>query len=743
MEGEVSAPKAAVTATHHDLAVNIRKDLGDLGEPDQAATANLGIDDAGGRARACKGAGAKRRWRSDQAKRRRKRIEAMRKQVGGRVKKLFTTGVAPSIGYGAAVNGMTDAEVAKAQREAGRCLRPWGKGRSLTLTLLLHGDPTCMMANAPILQWSREVWYAGNHPGDDGRHLTLGRLHGMWVASRARPEPTWRSARGPMGVLRLTLARLGWGWSKPFEFTTDQGHVVKTIETSPKMVGILVREAWHRRLERIAAMKLDHQQFEGRRAFVEHLKPYLSGRFARRDPQGASCVLGVAMGSRWTRTRARAAGYDVDTRCDLCGEGYDDRYHRIYECTAATEARGDLLKPELLRRAREAGRDSPLYTRAIASHPGDIVRAKPADDLIVTCERFDGVDPSIVHGVKGPLYMDGSCDRHVCKELSRAAWCVVAIDVDCKLRYNLRGPVFAPFPQTPQAGEYMAAAVSCQVGEHGFLGKSDCWNVVRDMRKPLEEQLSHRRAYGAMLRDRLSNKGRLIGAERDKFEWVPAHVAPDSVTGQARIDAIANGLADEGAKAAVKHHPPMDEEELQEVESQLSDAMAVARIIARVWSLWPRVEKAKRLQAPKRAKKSPGRSESSRHQWVQMGSGWRCCKCLRTSQTTAGREQVGRCQFDSKFEALAKGAYASHCLVLMEFKQTRAVIICAKCGCWASEKPRKLTLPCAHRTAAGQQSLKRAEQGRHPSPFIKEHAVSCPFLGDPVKLGLLDRRKRR
>ena len=95
----------------------------------------------------------------------------------------------------------------------------------------------------------------------------------MWVACKAKPEPTWRSARGPMGVLRLTLARLGWGWLRPFEFTTDQGHVVKIIETSPKMVGILVREAWNRRLERLAAQKLDHQQFEGKRAFVEHLRP--------------------------------------------------------------------------------------------------------------------------------------------------------------------------------------------------------------------------------------------------------------------------------------------------------------------------------------------------------------------------------------------------------------------------------------------------------------------------------------
>ena len=183
--------------------------------------------------------------------------------------------------------------------------------------------------------------------------------------------------------------------------------------------------------------------------------------------------------------------------------------------------------------------------------------AKPANDMCVKCDRFDGVDPLIVHGVKGPLYMDGSCFRHIWKELSRAAWCIVALDVECKLRYCLSGPVFAPFPQTPQAGEYMAAAVSCQVGEPGFVGKSDCWNVVRDMGRPVEEQLHQRRAYGAMLRDRLSNKGKLAGAAPERFEWVPAHVEPESVTGQERVDAIANGLADLGAKAAVKDHPPL------------------------------------------------------------------------------------------------------------------------------------------------------------------------------------------
>ena len=83
----------------------------------------------------------------------------MRQQVGARVQRLFTTGVVQSLGNGAVVNGLSDGEVLRAERITKAGLRPWGRGRSLTLTLLMNGDPTWRITNAPIMQWSRAVWW--------------------------------------------------------------------------------------------------------------------------------------------------------------------------------------------------------------------------------------------------------------------------------------------------------------------------------------------------------------------------------------------------------------------------------------------------------------------------------------------------------------------------------------------------------------------------------------------------------
>eukprot|EP00959_Pyramimonas_sp_CCMP1952_P093186 1950596-Pyramimonas_sp.AAC.1 len=54
--------------------------------------------------------------------------------------------------------------------------------------------------------------------------------------------------------------------------------------------------------------------------------------------------------------------------------------------------------------------------------------------------------------------MDGSCHRHVVKELSRAGWAVTMVGKDGELLGVLKGPVWAPWPQTPQAAEYAAFA---------------------------------------------------------------------------------------------------------------------------------------------------------------------------------------------------------------------------------------------------------------------------------------------
>eukprot|EP00959_Pyramimonas_sp_CCMP1952_P473278 9501468-Pyramimonas_sp.AAC.1 len=62
--------------------------------------------------------------------------------------------------------------------------------------------------------------------------------------------------------------------------------------------------------------------------------------------------------------------------------------------------------------------------------------------------------------------MDGSCQRHSIKELSRASWGFTAHADDGSKLFSAFGPIWAPLPQTSQAGEHGAleASSQCLVG---------------------------------------------------------------------------------------------------------------------------------------------------------------------------------------------------------------------------------------------------------------------------------------
>eukprot|EP00973_Karenia_brevis_P048381 6712973-Karenia_brevis.AAC.1 len=60
----------------------------------------------------------------------------------------------------------------------------------------------------------------------------------------------WATATGSIQCAGLSLRRIGWEWTRPFEFTTDQGDVVELCKHSPNMVGHLLQQAvqrWHQR----------------------------------------------------------------------------------------------------------------------------------------------------------------------------------------------------------------------------------------------------------------------------------------------------------------------------------------------------------------------------------------------------------------------------------------------------------------------------------------------------------------
>eukprot|EP00959_Pyramimonas_sp_CCMP1952_P261359 5464352-Pyramimonas_sp.AAC.1 len=76
----------------------------------------------------------------------------------------------------------------------------------------------------------------------------------------------------------------------------------------------------------------------------------------------------------------------------------------------------------------------------------------------------------------GHVFIDGSCQRHPIKELSRAVYAITMNAEDGTCLGEARGPVWAHLPQTPQAAEYAARCVAAQFLVMPTTIYSDCAN---------------------------------------------------------------------------------------------------------------------------------------------------------------------------------------------------------------------------------------------------------------------------
>ncbi len=147
----------------------LRARFGDYAGPEGAggarrqfdeAVPNPRIDFAQGRRRREHGPRSKRRGRMARLRQKARRVAKLRAVAGKRTPAIFTAGPLPEAVYGAAVNGLTDQEVAALRRAAAHAYAPRAKGRSLRRLMVLVGLPTCKAEVEVTLQYAREVWNA-------------------------------------------------------------------------------------------------------------------------------------------------------------------------------------------------------------------------------------------------------------------------------------------------------------------------------------------------------------------------------------------------------------------------------------------------------------------------------------------------------------------------------------------------------------------------------------------------------
>ena len=222
------------------------------------------------------------------------------------MRRIYTSGLRPGAVFGAAVNGASDAELKRTRSILSSAHSPSHGGTSLTLKLALHGDPAWKLVVAPALQWSRILWQAVTDPTN--ALIDTVELVRLWYAAEPLQATTWRSSTGPLQRVELSLRRIGWLVVSPFIWRDDLGRELHLAEHSPNMLGLYLKEAVQRDIERKAAHKLG-PLFHGRRACLV-LARQLGVRSLRKlDARGRFLVRAASCGALWTADRAWEAGY--------------------------------------------------------------------------------------------------------------------------------------------------------------------------------------------------------------------------------------------------------------------------------------------------------------------------------------------------------------------------------------------------------------------------------------------------
>ncbi len=757
LEAVVAVGKAGLITTSEELARRLRARIGPLAGEEGVHAANLGHDLLGGRRRTKKRKKARRR-RVLGAFARRHRIASLAGVLSRRqLRAVYTAGVAPAADYEAAVNGLADDEVLLLRRTASAAMAPRGRGRSLTMALLLAGLPTWCSELAPALQYSRAVWRASTG-ATRGNDLDLAELARVWAEldeqryadKLLRPKSgtaygaggasarQWSACRGPVGAMILALDRIRWRAKDAFTLVDDWDEEIQLTTTSPSLLKTLLKEAAQREAQRKIASTWaeENSNFTNRRVCTDVVEGVLKSdaRLTRLEKGALASTVANAV---WTRDRAYHAGYDVVNRCPRCGAEGDTAHHRVWHCPATASAR-EKLPPWIIAEARSATPTSRFWTTGAFPHPGDIC-PRPPSKLMAECVDGDGADIVDIKnwGIEGLVYTDGSCTRKVVRELQRAACAVVVTDGDGKPIKTIRAVVPSPLPQSPQAAEFVGFMIAFRLLRDVATVHSDCKNVVETINAGFPTAMSPKRAYAGLVRDML--KWPQQRAHMQELRKVKAHQSICTLTDPEEILAArGNAAADENAKKAIEMHPTPSRQADDEVQYWLDRAELVATTTARAMALFPPMGKrltkirpgsirsggAARESAPARENGAVLTSAPLVHEWRHEGGKWRCRVCTRMCcddhlPPHLIHQKCGGPRTQTSAEAMADrghvlGIAAAHV----------PFVLCLRCGAYAVRRVyAKLRGTCVEATMKGRQSIARLHRGLPPWDVVGRAAV--------------------
>ena len=723
--------KSYVVASSDVLAKSIAGKLGCMGVAAVESTSSLGVDLACGKTRARHAVSGVRKSRFAKGNKQKRRLRNLKRAIGGlKAARVGGAGVITAMEYGAAVHGVSDSELLNLQRVACAGMSPSAGGRSRTALLALSGDPTWRAATAPILQWIRVMTKDSVRLEGDTSAADLAQA---WTEGKEAREELygpdgarrWNKARGPIGAFDLALDRLGWYTHDGCTLVDDKGIARPILEFAPRLWKTFLQDAVQRGHERELGHRTGYAELIGARVCTDVVKRTAKSQRVPKD--GRRLIMANACNAVWTKTRARESGYEFDdVMCTLCGKQEDTIHHRLWRCDhpPVKAARERAATPAVIAAAVAAGPSSALFNRGLFPHP----ETDWPDAAEGTCHQFRQhglVDEACDDfTMQGDVFVDGSCDQHPIKDLRRAGWGGATLGADGKVNREVRGCVPRCYPQSSQAGEYVALpAVGRRLTGPSTIA-SDCANVVRDWNAPAEiDNPNHRKAYSVIITGSKGEEGCPFITE---VRWVKAHqsVAGAKLRGgeAGATEARSNDAADKAANGGRLRHEQPSARQAEKVKKLYWHSTVACRVAGAVLPFWPRLQRSKvwkRPAAKQRGVTEGAPDESQRHTWACGGGKWHCTKCLQSSK---GHERPTRrerelCPGRDDFICERAGGLGH---VLWETTcEAVPLFLCSACGSWMEQKSRLLGEKCVRlAVGSGKGAIKYVfDRGQHPKTY--------------------------
>ncbi len=735
--------KAAVVASDRELGRRVAKAVG-RDDVCGVSAANLGTDVTAGAKRTRLGRASKRQARFRATLGRAGRLWSVSKVLGRKALRIFTSGLAPSMSYGGEVWGVSDSEVTKMRRLAGKAMKPQSRCRSLTLVHLVHGMPTAPWEVSTAVQYARTVWRAATQRGyaaDRGMGLTDIRANwdavqreivpaveayrasiasGGGRASASAARRAWSEVRGPVGAAIMTLTRIGWSMTNAFTMVDARGNEIVLTTASPALVRRLLVDATIDAAERVVGARWAKAdpEFEGRRVCPDlAVKAIRGGMGGKMTAQQAACFRAAACDGIYTRHRAVEEGYEVEDECVHCGAEGDTNHHRIFCCPHTRAAVLQHIPAWLYAEGGRASPKSKFWTTGIFPHPAEDWPQPAADfDAIIIGDEegnpgADGWEDA-VSGFGGDLFTDGSCTHSPIRGLSRAGCSAVEADEAGGRRRGIYMPIPRHLPQTSQSGEHVGVAMARRQAARPAHIRSDCENVVRAANDPASKALAPARTYAGIVLDKYT---RLDDASRaTRVSWVKAHRADsDQHSAETKREIRANAEADRLAGEAVLLHPQPTHDQQVRLNYYLRRAPLIAKAVGVAQAMFPAAE-ATRLTRRRRPASAVEARERSLHFWSFNQGVWRCdcCGTWVSGCDLTARHRTESCGGHIAHRCADAWSALGHKIALV--KGDAPFAFCSRCGAWGNRRARRLKLPCRGPTPAGAMALARIGRGQHP-----------------------------